>query len=106
MTDQTNKPISDAEEARIQKMIASDPDAPEATDEQIRAAKPFTEAFPALAGKMRKNVGGRPRSENPKVPVSIRLDQEVVAKFKATGPGWQSRINEVLRREAPLENGG
>ncbi|MET3661149.1 BrnA antitoxin family protein [Aquamicrobium ahrensii] len=25
------------------------------------------------------------------------LDPEVIAKFKATGPGWQSRINEVLR---------
>jgi len=90
----------DAEEARIQKMIASDPDAPEVTDDQIARAKPFTEAFPALAENMRKNVGGRPRSKNPKVPVSIRLDQDVVAKFKATGPGWQSRINDVLRKSA------
>lgn len=99
MTDKKHKPISDVEEARIQKMIASDPDAPEATDEQIAEAKPFAEAFPALADKMRKNVGGRPRSANPKVPVSIRLDQEVVTKLKATGPGWQSRVNEMLRRE-------
>lgn len=99
MTEKKHKPISDAEEARIQKMIASDPDAPEATDEQIAEAKPFAEAFPALADKMRKNVGGRPRSANPKVPVSIRLDQEVVTKLKATGPGWQSRVNEMLRRE-------
>lgn len=90
----------DAEEARIQKMIASDPDAPEVTDDQIAKTKPFTEAFPALAENMRKNVGGRPRSKNPKVPVSIRLDQDVVAKFKATGPGWQSRINDVLRKSA------
>ena len=96
MTNKKHKPISDAEEARIQKMIASDPDAPEATDEQISEAKPFTEAFPALADKMRKNVGGRPRSAN---PISIRLDQEVVTKLKATGPGWQSRVNEMLRRE-------
>ena len=80
-------------------MIASDPDAPEVTDEQMAEAKPFAEAFPALAENMRKNVGGRPRSANPKVPVSIRLDQDVVAKFKATGPGWQSRMNDVLRRE-------
>ena len=99
MTNKKHKPISEAEEARIQKMSASDPDAPEATDEQISEAKPFIEAFPALADKMRKNVGGRPRSANPKVPVSIRLDQEVVTKLKATGPGWQSRVNEMLRRE-------
>jgi uncharacterized protein (DUF4415 family) len=99
MTVKKHKPISDAEEARIQEMIASDPDAPEVTDELMTAAKTFSKAFPALAGEMRKNVGGRPRSANPKVPVSIRLDQEVVAKLKATGPGWQSRVNEVLRRE-------
>lgn len=99
MTDRKHKPISDAEEARIQKMIASDLDAPEATDEQMTEAKPFAEAFPALAENMRRNVGGRPRSANPKVPVSIRLDPDVVAKFKSTGPGWQSRMNEVLRRE-------
>lgn len=99
MTDKKHQPISDAEEARIQKMIASDPDAPEATDEQLAGATPFAEAFPTLAESMRKNVGGRPRSANPKVPVSIRLDPEIVSKFKATGPGWQSRMNDVLRRE-------
>jgi uncharacterized protein (DUF4415 family) len=30
--------------------------------------------------------------------VSLRLDSEVLDKFKATGPGWQARINEVLRK--------
>lgn len=99
MTDSKHPPISDAEEAEIQRMIAEDLDAPEASDEQIAGAKPFVEAFPELASTMRKNVGGRPRSAKPKVAVSIRLDQDVVAKFKATGPGWQSRMNEVLRRE-------
>jgi len=100
MTDKKHTLISDAEEARIQKMIASDPDSPELTDDQIASAKPFAEAFPEIARKMRNNVGGRPKSASPKVPVSIRLDQDVVAKFKATGPGWQSRINEVLRKSA------
>ncbi len=103
MTDE-KKPkaeISDEEEAHIQRMIISDPDAPEATEGQLAQARPFAEAFPELADRMRKNVGGRPRKENPKVPVSIRLDPDVVAKFKATGPGWQSRINEALRRATP-----
>lgn len=94
----TKKRISDAEEARIQRMIASDPDAPEATDEQLAQAKPFTEVFPALADTMRKNKGGRPKAENPKVPVSLRLDADVLEKFKATGPGWQSRMNAALRK--------
>lgn len=89
-------------EDQIQRMIASDPDAPEATDEQLAQAKPFGEAFPALADAMRKNVGGRPKSENPKVAVSLRLDQEIVARFKATGPGWQTRMNDALRDAAGL----
>jgi uncharacterized protein (DUF4415 family) len=33
-----------------------------------------------------------------KVAVSIRLDEDVVAKFKAGGPGWQTRINAALRK--------
>ena len=91
---------SDAEEARIQAMIASDPDAPEATDDQLAQARPFSEALPALAEALRR--GGRPRSESPKQAVSIRLDQDVIARFKAGGPGWQSRMNDALRQAAGL----
>ncbi len=94
--------VSEAEEARIQKLIENDPDAPEVTDEQIAQAKLFSDAFPTLAETMRRNVGGRPRSANPKVSVSIRLDQDVVAKFKEAGTGWQSRMNDALREAAGL----
>lgn len=90
-----------SDEALIQRMIASDPDAPEVTDEQAAQAKPFAEAFPALAETMRKNLGGRPKSTNPKVAISIRLDQDVVAKFRATGTGWHGRINDALRKARP-----
>ncbi|OSP53396.1 BrnA antitoxin family protein [Pseudoruegeria sp. SK021] len=95
----TKKPLS---EAQIQAMIASDPDAPEANDAQLAEAKAFAEAFPALAETMRKNVGGRPKAEKPKVAVSLRLDPEVVSRFKAQGPGWQTRMNEALRQAAGL----
>lgn len=40
---------------------------------------------------------GRPAGSN-KVPVTIRLDRDIVDRFKATGAGWQSRINEALKR--------
>src|SRR5687768_4239430 len=40
---------------------------------------------------------GRPRSEHPKVPTSIRLSEDVLSRFKAAGPGWQSRIDAALR---------
>jgi len=95
----TKKRIS---EAQVQAMIASDSDAPEATEAQLAQAKPFAQVFPALAEKMRKDLGGRPKAENPKVAVSLRLDPEVVSSFKAQGPGWQTRINEALRHAAGL----
>lgn len=40
---------------------------------------------------------GRPAGSS-KVAISLRIDADVLAKFKATGPGWQSRINDALRR--------
>lgn len=45
---------------------------------------------------------GRPRLDNPKQAVSLRLDADVVTHFRQTGPGWQSRINEELRKAAGL----
>lgn len=41
---------------------------------------------------------GRPSSG--KQVVSLRLDPDVIAKYRATGPGWQARINEILRDHA------
>jgi uncharacterized protein (DUF4415 family) len=40
---------------------------------------------------------GRPKSDNPKQAVSIRLDPEVIAFFREGGPGWQTRINDALK---------
>ena len=40
---------------------------------------------------------GHPPAADRKHLVSLRLDQDVIEKFRATGPGWQTRINEVLR---------
>jgi uncharacterized protein (DUF4415 family) len=47
------------------------------------------------------NKGGRPRSENPKKLISIRLPEDVILKWRATGPGWQTRMAEKLARGAP-----
>jgi uncharacterized protein (DUF4415 family) len=71
-------------------------DSPELTDEELATARPFAEVFPDLAESIRRSRG-RPKAEKRLQHVSIRLDPEVVAKFKATGKGWQSRINEVLK---------
>ena len=45
---------------------------------------------------------GRPKKAAPKEAVNIRLDPDVLAHFRATGPSWQSRINQALRKAAGL----
>lgn len=45
-----------------------------------------------------KGKGGRPKAENPKKQITLRLDSEIVDRARATGPGWQSRINAALRK--------
>jgi uncharacterized protein (DUF4415 family) len=47
------------------------------------------------------NKGGRPRSANPKKLISIRLPEDVIAKWRATGPGWQTRMAEKLVQATP-----
>jgi uncharacterized protein (DUF4415 family) len=69
-----------------------DEDIPEMTLEDFRRARPFKEVFPELYKRLR----GRPKLANPKQHVSLRLDPEVLAGFKAQGPGWQGKINDVL----------
>lgn len=92
----SKRDLTKEEEAEIRRMIASDPDNPELTDEQIAEAKPFADMFPTLAENMKRGRG-RPKVDNPKQHVSLRLDPDVLEKFKATGPGWQARINDALR---------
>jgi uncharacterized protein (DUF4415 family) len=75
---------------------------PEWTDDQIERAE-----F-AIAGRMIRPANGtlakrgRPRSETPKQSVHLRLSPDVLAHFRKTGPGWQTRIDQVLRKVARL----
>jgi uncharacterized protein (DUF4415 family) len=45
---------------------------------------------------------GRPKSADIKQLVSLRLDREVLDRFRADGPGWQTKINEELRKVVGL----
>ena len=45
---------------------------------------------------------GRPKSGVRKVSTTVRLDPDVLAAFKSSGAGWQSRINATLRKAAGL----
>lgn len=89
-----------AEDAQINAGIADDPDNPEFTVAELRAARSVTEMFGAEVAQqlvaMRRPVG-RPKAEDPKVFTAIRLDADVIAAFKATGKGWQTRVNAALK---------
>jgi len=95
----SKRELSDMEEARIQAGIAADRDNPEWTAQAFKNAKSFSEALPALAVSRR---GRGPQREPTKVAVSLRLTREVVERFKAEGPGWQSRMDEALKKAAGL----
>lgn len=74
-----------SEDAAITAAALSDPDALPLTDEEWEAVKPTLRI-------------GRPPSTGPlKVPTTIRLSPEVSAAFRATGRGWQTRIDEALK---------
>ena len=88
------KTISDEAEAEIQRQIASDPDDEDLSD--AAAKRPMT--FAQALGRRR----GRPAVEAPRQQISIRLDPDLLAYYKATGKGWQSRLNDDLRRAAKL----
>ena len=96
-----HKQLSDVEEAQIQKQVASDPDAPEASDADLAKGMPFGEAFPKLMESIRRSRG-RPAVASPRQQISLRLDADVIAKFKQSGKGWQGRVNEVLRKASGL----
>ncbi len=76
-------------------------DNPEMTEEELKELRPFREVFPELAASIDRKLG-RPKAETPKKAISLRLDQEVIDRFKATGDGWQSRMNEALRKAVGL----
>jgi len=74
----------------------TDDDNPEWTEEMIADARPANEVFAELGITPPKPIG-RPKGSGTKVPVTIRLDKDIVERFKATGKGWQSRMNEALK---------
>ena len=79
-------PPTPEEDAAIVAAALADPDAQPLTDEQLKAMVPM------------RSLKGRPKSQNRKLLVSVRYSPEVVSFFKATGEGWQSRMDDVLRK--------
>ena len=78
-------PPTPEEDAAITAAAESDPDAQPLTDAQLAAMVPM------------RSLRGRPKSESRKLLLSVRYSPEVVAYFKSTGEGWQTRMDDVLR---------
>lgn len=79
-----------------------DRDNPEWTEATFARARPAAEVLPGLFGKKQADEmvkrRGRPKSENARTLISLRLPPETLAKWKATGPGWQTRMAETLSK--------
>jgi len=84
------------------KPVVFDDDNPEWTKEDFARARQGSEVLPPEFLKAFKRTPGRPKGSTTsnKTLVSLRLDNDVLEKFKAKGSGWQSRINEALRKAA------
>ncbi|MGA0533559.1 BrnA antitoxin family protein [Hansschlegelia sp. KR7-227] len=78
--------ISAEEAAELRAAAEADPDNPPLTTEDFARMKPAI---------------GRPRGAVAKVPVTMRIDEDVVFALKAGGRGWQTRVNAVLREAMP-----
>jgi len=111
---------TDEEDAAIHAAALSDPDNPPLTDADFARMRPAREVLPpalyaALTDKSKPPVirlvtdaedavrvealrrrGLLPPLENPKEQINLRLSAQVLAAFRATGKGWQARIDEVL----------
>lgn len=77
---------TEEEDTAITAAAKSDPEAQALTPKQLKAMVPI------------RALRGRPKSENKKLLVSVRYSPEVLAYFKSSGEGWQSRMNGVLRK--------
>lgn len=76
----------------------TDPDNPTWTKADFERARPGSEVLPPEVLEAFGRRRGRPKSTAPKQQVTLRLSASVIEHFKNTGPGWQSRIDEVLRK--------
>lgn len=80
---------------------------PEWTRETFARSRPAREVLPEVFGdavaKQLLRPRGRPPTGTAKTAISLRLPQETLARWKATGPGWQTRMAETLTRAIDVQ---
>jgi uncharacterized protein (DUF4415 family) len=84
------------EDAEIQRGIDCDPDTWEVTEADLPNLRPAREADPDIAAEYLRTRGKQKAPT--KVLVSLRLERDVVERLRASGPGWQGRANDMLRK--------
>lgn len=83
-------PPTPEEDAAITAAALADADNPPLTDEELARMRPMR---------------GRPKLARPKVALTMRVDAEVMDALKNSGPGWQTRVNSLLRDALALRDG-
>ena len=84
------------EDVAIRVGAARDPDNPELTAEDFARMRPAAEVDPDLVEAYRRSRG---KQKDPtKEKVTLRLDADVMAHFRQSGKGWQTRLNGTLRK--------
>lgn len=78
------------EDAVITLAAQNDSDNPPLTDQELAALRPMR---------------GRPKLAYPKVPLTMRVDADIMDALKSSGPGWQTRVNSLLRDALALRRG-
>lgn len=92
-----------ADKSRKRKRRVSDVDSPTLTKEMFANMRPASEALPGILEKSR--IGRPPKAENEKKQlVSLRIDKDVLAAYRSLGDGWQTRINDTLRKHLPARS--
>ncbi len=97
--------MTDEEDARLTAAALADPDNPPLTEKFWRNARRAEDVAPEIVARYLARTRGQrgPQKTPTKKLVSLRLDRDVLSHFRATGPGWQARMNAALRVAAGFE---
>ncbi|PYE22594.1 uncharacterized DUF497 family protein [Rhizobium sp. PP-CC-3A-592] len=80
-------------------------DSPQLTDQELSNMRPAKEVLPSSffeGVKAARRGPGRPKSDAPKEPLTLRLDADVIEVFRGRGEDWRAQMSEVLRKAAGL----
>lgn len=82
----------------MSRRVVFDDENPEWTVEDFRTARPGWELPAEILAAFPNTKQRGPQVAPTKIQVTLRLDRDVVERFRATGSGWQTRINEALKK--------